>query len=106
MFGVKLIVWVQCYLAMTLPEYIFSGGGIGGLTLAAYLSRSPDILVDIYETKPQTVLSVQGLRCERDLGKCWKILGSRKIPPKEGFRRPEMAKVGIRSDALLRKDAE
>ena len=26
-----------------------SGGGVGGLTLAFALSRSPDILVDIYE---------------------------------------------------------
>ena len=31
----------------TLP--LFSGGGIGGLTLAFALSKSPDISVDVYE---------------------------------------------------------
>jgi salicylate hydroxylase len=28
-----------------------SGCGIGGLTLAAFLSKSPDIKIDLYETK-------------------------------------------------------
>jgi len=33
---------------MFMPPFL-SGGGIGGLTLAFALSKSPDIFVDVYE---------------------------------------------------------
>jgi len=35
------------------PEFLCSGGGIGGLCLAVALSRYPDIQLDVYEAAEQ-----------------------------------------------------
>jgi salicylate hydroxylase len=44
--------WFICQIFFTLAVFTLlfvSGGGIGGLTLAYALSKSPDIRVDVYE---------------------------------------------------------
>lgn len=68
-----------------------SGGGIGGLTLAAVLNKNCDILVDIYEAKPVISTIGAGIAIWK---RSWQVLqdlgleeeiAKRKLPlPKEG----------------------
>jgi salicylate hydroxylase len=40
---------LSIFLASYLCNLLLSGGGVGGLTLAYALSKSPDIRIDVYE---------------------------------------------------------
>lgn len=47
----RVAIWYESrsYRIFSLTQLFFSGGGLGGLTLANALSRTKDIAVDVYE---------------------------------------------------------
>ncbi|KAL4262743.1 FAD/NAD(P)-binding domain superfamily protein [Pleurotus pulmonarius] len=77
----------------TLPKFkvAICGAGVGGLTLAAFISRNPDVEVVIYEAKPQVSAIGEGIAIWK---RSWQVLQDMGLdeelakrnfpPPKEG----------------------
>lgn len=91
----EVAIWYVPYVLVLevwlISSVVHSGGGVSGLAVAAFLSRRPDILVRIYEAKPEISDIGAGIAIWKrtwevlvDLGLDEELLKRNLDPPKDG----------------------